>query len=152
MSSESDKANSYENFIKHASRSVDRSQIFLITIAVIIIIFVVVIVSEVQVTQQKAFSEIVTVGPVWLTNSWTCTSDSDFMVYGALRGLEGSMISIKISDLGTQSLYSLNAGKMETFSIGAPANHIITITRNGTLSGYLTLQTTSGAKASCTQI
>lgn len=152
MSSESHKTPpTSENLTKHPSGSLGSSQIFLTAIAVIIIIFAIVIVAEVQTSQQKAFSKIITVGPLWLTKSWSCTSDADFMVYGALRGLEGSLISVKISDLGTQSLYSLNAGQMETFSIGAPADHTITITRNGTLTGFLTLQTVSGAQANCTQ-
>lgn len=152
MNSESDKMlPTSENSIKNPSKSLDRSQIFLTAIAVIIIIFTIVIIDELQTPLQKSFSKIITVGPTWSTNSWSCTSNANFMVYGTLRGLEGSLLAISISDMGTQSLYSFNAGQMETFSVGAPADHTITITRNGTLTGFLTLQTTSDAKASCTQ-
>lgn len=80
---------------------------------------------------EKPLSQIITVGPVWNSNSWSCTSDADFMVYGTLRSLRGATLSISISDLGTQSLYSLNAGQIETFSVGSPAGHTMTITGTG---------------------
>ncbi|HET6458295.1 MAG TPA: hypothetical protein VFG24_05410 [Nitrosopumilaceae archaeon] len=100
---------------------------------------------------QTTFSKIITVGPVWQTNTWSCYSDQDFLVYGALRGLQGSMLSISISNLGTQSLYSFIPEQMQTFSVGATAGHVMNITRTGTVTGWITLQTMSGAKANCTQ-
>ena len=132
------------------------SSLFLTTVTIIIIIFTVVITaivqSQVQGKPEKAFSQVITVGPVWTSNIWSCTSDADFMVYGALRGLAGSLITVAISDLGSQSLYSLDAGTLQTFSIGSPAGHTMTITSSGnTVTGWITLQTTSDANASCTQ-
>ena len=108
--------------------------------------------SLIQSPTQKPFSQIITVGPVWgESNAWSCISDADYVVYGVLRGLEGTQVTIEISDLGSQSLYTLEAGKMQTFTIGSPAGHTMIITRTGTLTGWITLQTTSGAIASCTQ-
>jgi len=129
------------------------SSIFLAIGAVIVIIFAIVITALAQGPPEKSFSQIITVGPVWNTNTWSCTSDADFMVYGTLRSLQGATLTISISGLGTQSLYSLNAGQIETFSVGSPASHTMTITGTGaTVTGWITLQTTSGATASCTQI
>lgn len=146
MSSESDKTS------KHRSGSLGKSQIFLTAAAVLIIIFAIVIVAELQTPPpQKTFSKIITVGPIWPTKSWSCTSNSDFVVYGAVRGLQGSLLAVNISGIGTQSLYSFNTGQMGSFTIGAPAGHTMILTKTGTLTGFLTLQTTSDAKASCTQ-
>ena len=100
---------------------------------------------------QNTFSKIITVGPVWQTNTWSCYSDQDFLVYGALRGLQGSLLSISISNLGTQSLYSFVPEQMQTFSVGSTAGHVMNITRTGTVTGWITLQTMSDAKANCTQ-
>ena len=61
------------------------------------------------------------------------------------------MLEIEIEDVGTQSLYALNTGKLESFSVGSQANHTMNITRTGTVTGFLTLQTTSSAIASCIQ-
>ena len=122
---------------------------------IIIIIFAVVITatvqSQVQGQPEKAFSQVITVGPVWTSDVWSCISDADFMVYGALRALNGTLLAISIDRLGTQSLYSLDAGKMETFAVGSPAGHKMDITSTGTISGWITLQTTSGATAGCHQ-
>ena len=128
-----------------------RSDVFLVGAATVIIVFAVVITAAVQGSPEKAFSQIITVGPVWTTNSWVCTSDANFMIFSTLRGLEGSQISLNVSGSGTQSLYLLEVGQMEPFSIGATANNTITITRTGTVSGFITLQTTSDATATCTQ-
>jgi len=143
------------------NRSLDkfnRNPILLLTIsAVIVIIFAIVITATYQ-TQlilsekpEKPFSKIITVGPLWEKTIWSCTSDRDFIVHGALRGLQGAQIAINISGLGTQSLYSFDPERMESFSIGSPAGHNMIITRTGTVSGWLTLQTVSDATASCTQ-
>ena len=82
---------------------------------------------------------------------WTCTSNQDFLVYGALRGIGGGQIAISIPTLGTQSLYALDDGKMESFTIGAQGGQTILITGTGLVTGFLTLQTLSGADANCTQ-
>jgi hypothetical protein len=129
--------------------SINRSSLFLVTAAVIIIIFAIVITAEVQGPRQKAFSQIITVGPVWPTSTWSCTSDADFMVYGAIRGIHSSLYEVSISGLGTQSLYVLDDGKMGSFSIGSPAGHTMNIKETGEVTGFITLQTMSGAKASC---
>ncbi len=126
-----------------------RSPIYLVAGAVIIIVFAIGISAELQGHPEKPFSKVIAVGPVWPTNTWICNSDSDYLVYGAIRGINGAMYSIAQTNLGTQSLYITDAGKMETFTVGGPANQTITITADGTISGYLTLQTTQGAKASC---
>lgn len=103
--------------------------------------------------QPKSESaQIIVVGPIWNTDSWTCTSDSDFVVHGALRGLAGSLVEINISNVGAQSLFALDEGRLESFTVGAEANNHITITRTGTLTGFITMETASGATASCTPI
>ena len=99
--------------------------------------------------EEKSFSQILTVGPVWATDAWLCASDADFMVYGTLRGLGDSLLTINISEIGTQSLYALEDEQLESFSIGAPGGQQIIITKTGTATGFLTLQTMSGAEANC---
>jgi len=126
-----------------------RSDVLLVGAATVIIVFAIVITAVVQGTPEKAFSQIITVGPVWSTDTWVCTSDANFMVHAALRGLAGNQISINVSGIGTQSLYTLEATQMAPFSIGADADRSIIITRTGTVSGFITLQTTSDAFASC---
>jgi len=129
------------------------SNVFPIAAAVIIIVFAIAIASAVQGTPDKAMSQIITAGPVWNADSWVCTSDADFIVHATLRGIgESPLIQIEIEDHGSQSFYSLNTAESETFSIGNQADKTITITRTGTVTGYLTLQTTSDAIAGCTQI
>jgi hypothetical protein len=135
---------------------IDRSIILLGSAAVAVIIFAIVISISYQTqvllsdNNTQSFSKVVTVGPVWKTNSWTCTSDKDFIINGILRGIGTSQFSINVSEQGTQSLYTfLYDGQPESFSVGNKANQDITITRVGTVSGFLTLQTLSDAKASC---
>ena len=123
--------------------------------AVAVIIFAIVIVAIVDKSAPQAtFSNIMTVGPVWAPNvSWQCTSNSDFLIHGMLRGFEGAQFSINIPTHGTQSLYTfLNEGPPIAFTVGAESNQPITITRTGTVSGFLTLQTNTGATASCIPI
>ncbi len=128
------------------------SNVFPIAAAVIIIVFAIGIASAIQGTPDKPMSQIITVGPVWNTDSWECTSDADFIVHGALRGIgEVPLIEINVQDHGTQSFYSLNIAETETFSVGNQADKTITITRTGTVTGFLTLQTTSDATAGCIQ-
>lgn len=121
--------------------------------SVIIIIFAVVTTAVVQNQKPNASSfQIITVGPVWDSDSWVCTSDKDFTVHGALRGLFGAHLSIGISGQGTQALYQLGNGTMEAFTVGSPGGHVMVITRSTALvSGWLTLETQSDAKAACVQ-
>ena len=125
------------------------NKIILAIVATIIIS--VVLVSVTQNHNSNSFSKIITVGPIWATNTWSCTSSADFMVHGALRGLQDSTFAISISGLGTQSLYLMTPGQLESFSVGGPAGHVMNITKTGTITGWITLQTTSDAKANCTQ-
>ena len=128
-----------------------RGDVALVAASTIIIIFAIVITAAVQGSTEKSFSQIITVGPVWNSDTWTCTSNENFMMYGSLRSFgTGNLITISISGVGTQSLYELDSGQLETFSIGVPADRNITITRTGTITGFLTLQTVTDAKASCT--
>ena len=122
----------------------------LVGAATVIIVFAIVITAAVQGPQEKAFSQIITVGPVWPTDAWVCTSDANYVVHGALRGIgDRPMIQIAVSVAGTQSFYTLEIGRMEPFTVGGPAGTTTSITRTGTVTGFLTLQTTSDATASC---
>ena len=125
---------------------------FLLTIAsVIVIIFAIAITALVQGKPEKPFSQIISVGPVWTTNTWSCTSDADFVVSGTVRALLDAQLTISISDLGTQALYTFEPSNLYSFTVGSPAGHTMTLTRAGTVTGWFTLQTTSGAIASCIQ-
>ena len=126
-----------------------RADIALVASSTIIILIAISIVAALEPQAETSGSKIITVGPVWEEDSWICTSDADFMVFGTLRGLGNSQISINISDKGTQSLYSLAPGELETFSVGGQADDQIIITRTGTVTGFITLQTSSNAKAGC---
>jgi len=126
------------------------SNVFPIAAAVVIIVIAIGIASAVQGTPEKPMSQILTVGPVWNTDAWECTSDADFIVHATLRGIGDSpQIEITVQDHGSQSFYSLNVAESETFSVGNQADKTITITRTGTVTGFITLQTTSNAQASC---
>ena len=131
--------------------TLNSSNLLLVSVSTIIVVIAIVISSTLTTSNDQAFSQILVVGPVWSNDIWTCTSDADFLIHGALRGLEGALLEIEIEDAGTQSLYSLNTGELESFSVGSQANHSMNITRTGTVTGFLTLQTTSSAIASCTQ-
>ena len=129
------------------------SNMFPIAAAVVIIVIAIGIASAVQGTPEKPMSQILTVGPVWNTDAWQCTSDADFIVHAALRGIgDNPQIAISIQSLGTQSFYSLNVGESETFTVGDKAGGTISITRTGIITGFITLQTASNAQASCIAI
>ena len=134
-----------------SSSVIGNSSIFPIAAAVVIIVIAIAVTAAVQGPPEKAFSQIITVGPVWSTDTWTCISDANFMVHGILKGI-GTMpqIRINVEDSGTQSFYTLNADELESFSVGSSAEKSITIERTGTVTGFITLQTTSDATASCT--
>ena len=134
-----------------SSSFIGNSSIFPIVAAVVIIVIAIAVTAAVQGTPEKAFSQIITVGPVWLTDTWTCTSDANFLIHATLRGIETTpQIKISVQGSGTQSLYTLNVGELESFSVGSPAEKSIIIERTGTVTGFITLQTTSDATASCT--
>ena len=99
---------------------------------------------------QKSFSQVITVGPVWPDGGWQCTSDQAFVVHAAIRGIGGAELSVRVSDLGTQSLYSLANSRLTPFTIGANGGDSVTLIRDGTVSGWLTMETAVDAKASCT--
>ena len=127
-----------------------RSDVMLVGGATIIIIFAIVITAAVQ-GEPETFSEIQTYGPVWTAPTWTCTSDKDYMINGVLRGLSGAQLRITISGHGSQGLYAFApVGSIKTFSVGADGGESITLIRDGTVTGWITLQTMSGAMASCT--
>ena len=129
------------------------SNVFPIAAGVVIIVFAIAIAFAVQGAPDKAMSQIVTEGPRWPTDAWICTSDADFIIHATLRGVgEDPQIKISVEGHGTQSFYALNIGEAEIFSVGNQADKTITITRTGTVTGFLTLQTTSNAQASCIAI
>ena len=127
--------------------------IFPIATLVVIIVIAIAISAVVQGPTENPTSQIVTVGPVWSTDAWMCTSDADFVVHAAIRGIGADplpQIRINVVGQGTQSFYSMDNSESVTFSIGNKADETITITRTGLVNGFLTLQTTSDAQASCT--
>ena len=120
--------------------------------ATIIIIFTIVITASVQNSSMSTFSQVITVGPVWSSVAWSCTSDAEYIVHATLIGYdENSVLTIFVSTQGTQPDFRLTPLEMQSFTVGGPADSFITITRSGIISGYITLQTTSGATASCTE-
>jgi hypothetical protein len=118
-------------------------------IGIAIILVAIGISTTLQQPPKPQESQIITVGPLWNTDSWICTSDKSFMLHGTLRGLQGALLTINISNEGLQSLYSLEEGRLESFSVGVEAGNQITITRTGVLTGFLTMETASDADASC---
>ncbi len=114
-----------------------------------IIIAAVAIITAASDSSEDSFSQILTIGPVWNDQGWQCTSDKDFIVHATLRGLADSQLSIRVSTLGTQSLYEFTPGEFETFTVGANGGQSITLIIDGIVAGWITLQTTSDAMASC---
>ncbi len=130
-----------------------RSDIFLIASSTIIILMAITISTSVLSQSEKSFSQVITVGPVWTTNTWLCTSTSEYIVHGVLisYGNSTSTLSIAITGIGNQPDFEFTPLKMESFSVGAPAGSNMIISSFGTITGYLTLQTMSDAEASCLQ-
>jgi len=128
-----------------------RADVFLVGSATAIIIFAIVITAAVQVAPEQSFSQIMTVGPVWRTDTWICTSDAEFMIHGTLSAYEeNSRLEIFVSGQGLQPDFGIEPFEMKTFSIGGPADSSIRISNYaGEITGFITLQTESGAKASC---
>ncbi len=129
-----------------------KTNIFLVSVSTVIIIFAIAITAQVQGPPEKAFSQVITFGPVWNTNTWRCTSDADFMIHGTIRALSGGELSIRISGEGAQSRYTFEPSDLYSFSVGASAGKNITLTRTQTVTGWITLQTTSDATASCKEV
>ncbi len=115
-----------------------------------IIIAAIAISGAIQSESLNSGSEIIIVGPVWPDQGWRCTSDQDFVVHAAIRGIGGAQLSIRVSDLGTQSLYTLANSRLTPFSVGANGGDFVTLIKDGTVSGWLTLETAADAKAKCT--
>jgi len=131
------------------------TNLFPIAAAVVIIVIAIGIAAAVQGTTDRPMSQIVTVGPVWPTDAWPCTSDSDFVVHAMIRGIGTDplpQIKILVQSQGTQSFYNMDNSESVSFTVGNIADKSITITRTGTVTGFLTLQTTSDAIASCTAV
>ena len=143
-----------------SSSKLARPDVFLVSASTIVIIFAIVITATVQnstvqePTAEKAFSQVITVGPVWPTNMWSCTSDADYIVHAVLTsyGTTPSHLEIKISGQGGQPDLEFTPFKMETFSVGGRAGSTMTISSIGEISGYITLQTLSNANARCASI
>ena len=128
------------------------SNLFPIAAAVVIIVIAIGISAVVQGSTDKSMSQVLTVGPVWNTDAWEYTSDSDFVVHAMIRGIGADplpLIQILVQDHGTQSFYSMDNSESVSFTVGIQADKSITITRTGSVTGFLTLQTTSDAQASC---
>ena len=131
-----------------------RADVTLVGASTIIIIFAIVITAAVHDQSGTPFSQVITVGPVWTTNTWVCTSNSEYIVHGVLiaYGDSPSSLSIAITGVGSQPDFEFTPLKMQSFSIGGPAGSTMTISSFGTITGYLTLQTMSNARASCVQL
>jgi len=96
---------------------------------------------------------VITVGPVWNSDSWACTSDADYTVHATLIAYEeNNRLVIFLSTQGTQPDFQLTPFELQSFTVGGQADSIITITKSGEVSGFITLLTTSGATASCTEV
>jgi hypothetical protein len=132
--------------------SASQSQLFLTITTIVVIVFAVIITTLVQGSPEPTFSQIITVGPVWTSDAWSCTSDADFIVHGTIRSIGDAQLAIGISELGTQSLYTFVPSNLYSFTVGSPADHTMTLTRAGTVTGWITLQTVSGATASCNPV
>lgn len=131
-----------------------RTDVTLIGAAVIIIVFAIIITAAVEASNPtETFSKVQTYGPVWRSDTWICTSTEEFIVHGVLVAYaDGVGLTIAVSGKGTQPDFRFDRNEMKTFTIGGPADSSIRISRSlGSLSGFLTLQTSSGAIASCIQ-
>ena len=81
-----------------------RSDVTLVGAAVIIIVFAIVITAAVQASNETTtFSKVITVGPVWATDTWICTSTAEFLVHGVLVSYsDGVGLTIFLSGQETQ--------------------------------------------------
>jgi len=131
----------------------NKPSVLFVSAATIIIIFTIVITASIQSSTMSTFSQVITVGPVWNSDSWSCTSDAEYIVHATLIAYdEDNMLTIFLNTQGSQPDFRLTPLEIQSFTVGGPADSFIIITRSGSISGYITLQTTSGAMASCTEI
>jgi len=65
---------------------------------------------------------------------------------------EPNSLTIFLSTGGTQPDIRFTPLELQSFTIGGRADSNIKITRDGNITGFITLETTSGAKASCKRI
>jgi len=129
---------------------ISKPSVLFVSAATVVIIFAIVITASIQSSTMETFSQVITVGPVWNSDSWICTSDAEYIVHATLIAYEeNNMLTINISTQGSQSDFRLTPLEIQSFTVGGPADSSITITRSGVISGYITLQTTSGATATC---
>ncbi len=134
---------------------ISKPSVLFVSAATVIIIFTIVITASIQSSTMETFSQVITAGPVWTTDSWICTSDAEFLVHAVLIAYdEGNELTIHVSAQGTQPDFELTPLKMQSFTVGGPAGSSVTISRSGTgvISGFITLQTTSDARAGCTPV
>ena len=97
------------NFFKDPARL----DILLVSISTVIIVFAIAITAIVQGPTETPFSKIITVGPVWESNTWLCTSTSPFMIHGTLIGYEdNNELEIFVSGSGTQPDFKLERLKI----------------------------------------
>ncbi len=131
---------------------ISKPSVLFVSAATVIIIFTIVITASIQSSTMETFSQVITFGPVWNGDSWSCTSDAEYIVHATLIAYdENNVLTIFLNTQGTQPDFRLTPLEIQSFTVGGPADSIITITRSGNISGYITLQTTSGATASCTE-
>ena len=129
-----------------------KPSVLFVSAATVIIIITIVITASVHSSTMETFSQVKTFGPVWDSDSWVCTSDAEYIVHATLIAYQGdNTLTISLNTQGTQPDFRLTPLEMQSFTVGGPADSIITIARSGNISGYITLQTTSGATASCTE-
>jgi len=130
-----------------------KPSVLFVSAATVIIIFTIVITATVQGVPEKPFSQVITAGPVWATDGWICTSDAAFTIDAVLIAYdEPNQLIIIHSDRGTQPDFELTLLKMQSFTVGGSADSSITISKVGMISGFITLQTTSDARAGCTPV
>lgn len=131
-----------------------RSDVLLVGASTIIIIFAIVITAAVQGPNANQFSQIITVGPVWQTDNWLCTSTAPFLIHGVLIAYtDNARLEIFVSGAGEQPDFVFQPNEMHSFTVGDIADSSIRISRlAGTITGFITLQTTADATASCEQI
>ena len=91
---------------------------------------------------------------MWSTDTWLCTSNVEFMLHGVLISYaDDAGLEIFVSGTGSQPDFLFQPREMKSFSIGGPADSSIRLTRtSGIITGFLTLQTTTDAIASCQQL
>ena len=129
-----------------------KPSVLFVSAATVIIIFTIVITASVHSSTISTFSQVITVGPVWNSDSWKCTSDAEYLVHATLITYqEDNMLTRSLNTRGKQPDFRLTPLEMQSFTVGGPADSTITIARSGIITGYITLQTTPSATASCTE-